>query len=559
MEARDDAPIVGYVLTSDEQSPVSFHMVLAPGVWLQMDDVVYAAAPMPGGRPYTVWGAVDALRTAYEGTGYSSDALLAVEGRIPTRQVTVAHVRGLRTEPATMEAPLPPGTAVRLAMGREREVALGYDVMERRFPLGLDRGGHVVWGNLDFLNGVHGAHVNIAGISGVAAKTSYAVFLLYALFLHPESSQHLRTARAVIFNTKGEDLMHLDKPGAGLTGEERAMYDALGLPAAPFPDVAFWAPPRRDSWDHDMEPATVSRLEGVRVMAWSTRAFCQEGLLPYIFAEPDREGSQLELAITVATSYLRELAAQVSTTQASVKAGDTTIVTYDDLVDHLMANRDDVFGRARIAPGTQDAFLRRLHGAAGALERLVRGRLSPEQEAAHRFDLGAARVHVVDIHDLPEAGQRFVVGAVLRQLFEDKATRGQREPLLFVVLDELNKYAPRAGRSPIKEMAMEMAARGRSLGLVLIGAQQMASEVEPAVVANCSFRAAGRLDPAEAQRDTYSWLRSARSRIDLLRPGALFVSQPDISMPVLVRFPRPAWATRPDEAVETESWQDIFR
>jgi hypothetical protein len=30
-------------------------------------------------------------------------------------------------------------------------------------------------------------------------------------------------------------------------------------------------------------------------------------------------------------------------------------------------------------------------------------------------------------------------------------------------------------------------------------------------------------------------------------------------MPVLVRFPRPAWATRPDEAVETESWQDIFR
>lgn len=134
MDAHDDAPVIGYVVTSDEQSPVSFHMVPAPDAWLQMDDLVYAAASMPGGRPYTVWGAVDALQTAYEGAGYNSDALLAIQGRIPTRQVTVAHVRGLRTEPASVEAPLPPGTPVRLAMGREREVALGYDAMERRFP-----------------------------------------------------------------------------------------------------------------------------------------------------------------------------------------------------------------------------------------------------------------------------------------------------------------------------------------------------------------------------------------------------------------------------------------
>ena len=75
---------------------------------------------------------------------------------------------------------------------------------------------------------------------------------------------------------------------------------------------------------------------------------------------------------------------------------------------------------------------------------------------------------------------------------------------MLVVLDELNKYAPREGRSPIKDVLLDIAERGRSLGIVLIGAQQTASEVEPRVVANCSLRVVancslrvvGRLDAA---------------------------------------------------------------
>ena len=42
--------------------------------------------------------------------------------------------------------------------------------------------------------------------------------------------------------------------------------------------------------------------------------------------------------------------------------------------------------------------------------------------------------------------------------------------LRFIVLDELNKYAPRQGTSPIKEVLVDIAARGRSLGVILIGA-----------------------------------------------------------------------------------------
>lgn len=59
---------------------------------------------------------------------------------------------------------------------------------------------------------------------------------------------------------------------------------------------------------------------------------------------------------------------------------------------------------------------------------------------------------MVDLHNLPERAQRFVVGVVLRCEFARKESTGSSRPLLFVVLDELNKYAPREGSSPIKEI-----------------------------------------------------------------------------------------------------------
>ncbi len=121
-------------------------------------------------------------------------------------------------------------------------------------------------------------------------------------------------------------------------------------------------------------------------------------------------------------------------------------------------------------------------------------------------------------------------------------------PPLFIVVDELNKYAPREGTSPIKETLLDIAERGRSLGLILIGAQQTASEVEQRIVANASFRVVGRLDAAEAQRPEYRFLGTAwRQRATLLAPGSMVVHQPEIPVPLLARFPHPAWATRKSE------------
>ena len=98
-------------------------------------------------------------------------------------------------------------------------------------------------------------------------------------------------------------------------------------------------------------------------------------------------------------------------------------------------------------------------------------------------------------------------------------------------------------------MLLDIAERGRSLGVVLIGAQQTASEVERRIVANSAIRVVGRLDPAEASRPEYGFLPPAqRARALIAKPGTMFVGQPEIPVPLVVEFPFPAWATRPSEA-----------
>jgi uncharacterized protein len=170
---------------------------------------------------------------------------------------------------------------------------------------------------------------------------------------------------------------------------------------------------------------------------------------------------------------------------------------------------------------------------------------------SRRIDRAAATVTVVAIQSLHEQAQRFVVGALLNETFREKEDTGQRLPLSVVVLDEMNKYAPREGTGPLKDMLIDIAQRGRSLGVLLVGAQQTASKVAPEVLENAAIRVSGRLDAAEAERAEYGWmLPSTRARARLLKPGTMVVAQPAIPVPLVVTFPFPPWATRKEEAAD---------
>ncbi len=528
-----------------------FWVGVAPDEFLQLDDVVVTSRTVPGHAPVTLSGLVTQVRARHEGASFDSDVFLIAEGVLPAQTMEAAEVMTTRVEPETFVPPLP-GAEVHRAVGVERDRALSFDRMEARLPAGLGRDGLPLYLNLEFIDGTRGAHVNISGVSGVATKTTYATFLLYGMFTSGVLGPEATNTKALVFNVKGEDLLFLDQPNARLDDTQRDRYALLGLTPGAFGSVAVYAPPRPG--DPNAAPHVSSRTKGVHAYWWTLREFCEEELLAFVFADVEDDRQQYTMVVhNVATVLKRD--GQPVGDHGAWKVDGELLTTYADLVEFIIARVDDPgtqpqwAGRA-VQQGTINAFIRRLVQSKKSIGPFVRSDIAPRPQ--RRISTSDAQVTVVDLHNLNDRAKRFVVGVTLRRAFDEKEASGLARPLLFCVLDELNKYAPRDGSSPIKEILLDVAERGRSLGIILIGAQQTASEVERRIIANSAVRVTGRLDPAEALRAEYGFLPDAhRRRAIIARPGTMFVSQPEIPVPLVAEFPFPAWATRPSEVGAT--------
>ncbi|MEH2290508.1 ATP-binding protein [Nostoc sp.] len=564
---------IGFVLGTKEATPLEFWIAVDAKKVLRLDDVVEVQTQRPdGGGIVCFYGVVDYVRTQYEGAQFETDTfLVAKEGILPINISYTAHVQVTRIEPEEYLPPQP-GDPVNLALGKQLASALYFDSMDTPIPAGIMNNGNAAYFNYSFINGEKGAHVNISGISGVATKTSYALFLLYSIFNSPVLGSYKANTKALIFNVKGEDLFFLDKLNQSYGNSEKQKdknkYELMKLPVQPFKSTSFRAAPKRDSRtiDSDLE----QRSEGISVYLWSIRELCRDRLFRFLFTGEDLDRGNLSYLVTTVEESLARLAEENDQsdrqsrrkTQAYLQVeafgeeGKTQIKTFRDLIDFLedklLNDEDREENRrwlGRNVPATAEAMIRRLYGISSEVNHLIRGDLSPDEVAKYQLNPLAsdAQLTVTDIHKLSARAQKFVVGVLLQKLFFQKEKQG-REPVVFIVLDELNKYAPRDGRSPIKDLLVDIAERGRSLGIILIGAQQTASEVERRVVGQAAIRVVGRLDSAEAERPEYNFLTgSCRKRALFLKSGTMFVHQPEVPAPILVNFPFPAYATRKEE------------
>ncbi len=542
----DPVSLVGRVVGTEDSTPLLFSVALAQDSYLQLDDVVVTVRVVPGVGPVMTCGVVTEVRARHEGANFGSDVFLIADGVLPAQVQEIAEVTTTRVEPECYVPPRP-GEPARRATGEERAQALYFDRMDQKVPVGLGRDGDPIYVNLEFLDGTRGGHVSISGVSGVATKTSFALFLLNSIFRSGVLGRRAINAKALVFSVKGEDLLFLDHANTRLDDDLRGDYARLGLPAEPFTSVGFFAPPTPE--DLSGRPYVAGRTSGVAAFWWTLAQFCADELLPYVFADAEDERNQYTTVIHQVANRLRRDATATGDGGAVAIAGQL-LRTYDDLVEFIFDRLTDEDARRDWAgpvtgTGTINAFLRRLRSSLKPLRTIVRGDLA--NTAGRRVSTDNQQVTVVDLHNLPERAQRFVVGVVLAAETARKEAAGPGG-LLFTMIDELNKYAPREGTSPIKEVLLDIAERGRSLGIILIGAQQTASEVERRIVANSSIKVVGRLDPAEAGRPEYGFLPpSQRARATLAKPGTMFVSQPEIPVPIAVEFPFPAWATRLSE------------
>ena len=305
---------VGRVLGSQHSSTSAFRVVLDDDDFLQLDDLVVVRTQVPKAGEVRTYGVVTESESIYEGASYESDTHRIAElGIMPAAKVRSAQVQVTRVDPEVWVSP-DPGETVERATGEERQKALYVDEMGRPLAVGIGRDELPVHIDLDFFDGRKGGHMSISGISGVATKTSFALFFLRMLSAREHAGvvgEGAPNMRVLVFNVKGEDLLWLDRPNARFDDEAREGWAALGVEPAPFPSVAFWAPPKRRSGDV-VVPDTGGRLDGIEVFSWTPREFIDDDLLQFCFTDANDARNQLPFIRERVQSQLKRFAVNVA-------------------------------------------------------------------------------------------------------------------------------------------------------------------------------------------------------------------------------------------------------
>ncbi|MGD9519489.1 MAG: ATP-binding protein, partial [Armatimonadota bacterium] len=169
----------------------SFSFWLTPETIVNPFDIV-EAEQVGGDGPTRTFGLVTALEHTTDApthlSNFISNDFGSVEANPNTvRQGTTVAKAAVLSNDADVYMPVPCDLPVRFADQPGIHRALGITDMpeEYRLPAGLIEMSNgtraVVYLDRRYVLGPEGAHVNISGISGLATKTSYAMFLLSSI------------------------------------------------------------------------------------------------------------------------------------------------------------------------------------------------------------------------------------------------------------------------------------------------------------------------------------------------------------------------------------------
>jgi hypothetical protein len=471
--------------------------------------------------------------------GSPDDEELAPTRRTEIRLYTAAVLRHVPEEPLQ---PVGMGT-VHLGSDEDVAIALRMDAYLKAgastgIPVGLYRAGGTaspVHLDADFLLGPEAAHLNISGVSGLATKTSAVEWLLASIFAHfPESKG---SVAAVCFNVKGPDLCFLDQPAARLDDADLALYELLGVPAGPFPDVEYFAPYTAKGFTLNTLRSNEALAHNLRPLTWGLREVLE-------YAEVLLNRDDLDAKADALIDFIRERVVDqdftdplLATAHRVQSFGDLELWFRDVL--RAMEGRDNESWRTH-----HIATIRKVRNRLSNISTRCRG-LVTDDGSVSDLPFGAFRdraVYVVDVANLETDAQDLIFARIVSQLREHLEKRALGVDHVVVFVDELNKYAPSDGTDTyVRKMLLDIAERGRYLGLVLFGAQQFRSQVHRRVVGNCGTALFGRMDSDELATSGYATLSPAiRTKLSTLDKGQLMVRHPHFTQPVFVRFPRPA-------------------
>lgn len=566
--------------TATERSPNSsekFGFWLKPGLMINPFDIVSAKQGLDGS---TTFGLVTNIHHSTDAPSHLSNYIandfgeLTAEPNTPRQGTNVADVSVLANTNETY-MPIQNESLVWFADEEGIHAGLGIDTMkkkeeDRREPICVPSGliemsngtEAIAFLDKEYVLGPEGAHVNISGISGLATKTSYVMFLLQSILQTMDkqidggrSRIQSNDVAVVLVNVKYNDLLAIDEePEGGVPPEVHEMWERLGLQPQPFRNVKYLLPAGKDSLRDPSRAncyAPQPDLMKSRIYAYEFRD-CVDKLDAMLSDIPDEYGV-LDAIIGIVREAIEEN-----------RRGWENVRTWDDLI-----NRSPIAQWAQgqgtipgaIQPRSIQRFFRYIrkatsHRTTGLFVNQRDQTWTTVKDVLSRIQGG--HTYVVDIAKLHDNEQMLVFGDIVRTIYEVKSGADEmgldmgafdeedysppKKVIIFV--DELNKYAPsaRGQKSPILDDLLEISERGRSLGVVLMSAQQFASAVHDRIVGNAATKVFGRTAPTELTQSNYRFLNDdVKMHLTRLGKGELVVTHPIYRQPIKIKFPRPAY------------------
>ena len=411
--------------------------------------------------------------------------------------------------------------------------------------------------NSKFIIGPEGAHLNISGISGLAAKTSYAMFLLKAIqdsYLKKDNSDGFDddSVAFVLFNVKGKDLLTIDQLNdfsdesnpIEARNQTFEQYKKLGLTPEPFKHVKYYYPYSLPNTRHWNTYLTAEEVED-NIKKKKAKKF------KYIY-KYDKENLDLMFAnIDDSTQTMESIISYIMSGQGKFNQ-------ISDWQEFLEAVKEkcsaDTSGKDKEIPvASWRKFYRIINKI--ITDNKIFARDIRENEGETRISdalkhIKKNEVHVIDIAKLSEDKQAYVFGDAIRtiydlQLGQYSGEEGVNPPSRIIIfIDELNKYASKETpkNSPILKQVLDVAERGRSLGVVLFAAEQFRSAIHERVTGNCSTHAYGRTNSIEVTKSDYKSVPSVyKTMMTRLKQGEYIIQNPIFRSLLNIKFPRPIY------------------
>lgn len=396
--------------------------------------------------------------------------------------------------------------------------------------------------NSHFLIGPEGAHLNISGISGLATKTSYAMFLLKAI-----QDQYLvekkngETVAFVFMNVKGRDLLAIDESNDDLNNDDKKSYKMSDMGTEPFQNVKYFYP------FAEKPGLAVSHGRDIKDQMAIDKAFIYKyrfqedrDSLGMLFANVDDPQSTMDSIVTL------------------IENGDenfSKIENWTDLLKELKirCEKGNPSGNKEITVASWRKFYRIFNKALNKSSLFQTSVVASKKEVQLSDAIKRIKPNetfVVDIAKLDEETQGFVFGDVMKAVNELKLGQmDDREEKdipskAIIFIDELNKYASKdvPKNSPILRQLLDITERGRSLGIILFSAEQFKSDIHDRVKGNCATHAYGRTNAIEVSKPDYQYVPSVyKSMLTRLEQGDYILQNPIFRSLLKIKFPKPLY------------------